>query len=349
MTHSRWFVALLCSVLLSTPVAAQNGEDTARRARDAYQSLDYPVAAALFRRALAASGEDALPDSLRPQVYTYLGATELFRARRQAADSAFLNALAEDPRHRPNAMIFPPEVTDVFQTVRRGSRYVKAIPPHDTTIVVGDPAYLISLYASARHEIDVDLLHEDGRFARSLYSGTIGDSMIVRWDGRTDGGREPADERLMVQITSARGTGGGRIVRLPLTVRAIREDTLLPPPPPADSQLLRERSAPDPAMRALAVGVVGGLAAIALPALAAESPNGPERFILGATLGLSGVIGFIAQRPGRQLSGNVAANREEREAWERAVEEIHEQNVSRRQVRLRISAGAPRVIDEETP
>lgn len=351
MTIARWLLAvsLLGPLLGGGPIAAQDGDDLARRARNAYQSLEYQMAAALFRRALAAGGDDALPDSLRPQTYTYLGATELFRARRAAADSAFLQALLADPGYRPNALVFPPEVTDIFRSVRYDSRLVKAVPPNDTTIIVGDPAYVISLYASARHRIDVDLLYDDGSVARSLYSGTIGDSMTVRWNGRTEEDREPTDERLTVQITSAGETGVGRIVRLPLTVQAIRRDTLVPPPPPPDSQLRRERSSPEPAVRALAVGVVGGLAAIALPALVSESPEGPERFMVGASLGLAGVIGFITQRPGRRLSSNVAANREEREAWQQEVEEVEAENRRRRQVRLQISAGTPHIIDEETP
>jgi hypothetical protein len=339
----------LCLLLMSTAVSAQNAEDFLRRGRSAYQSLEYPRAAALFRRALSVQGADALSDSLRAPTYTYLGATELFRARRAAADSAFLQALAADPGYRPDALVFPPEVTDLFHTARYESRFVKVVPPEDTTIVVGDPAYELQLYASARHAITVDLLYESGRVARSLYSGTIGDSMTVRWDGRTEDDREPTDEQLMIQVASLDGSRIGRLVRVPITVRAIRGDTMMPPPPPDDKQLLRERSSFAPAIRSLAVGVVGGLAAIALPVIVSDRPNGPGRFAVGASLGLAGIVGFIAQRPDRPLTSNIAANREDREEWRRKVEEVRAENAVLRRVRLQIRSGEPRIVEEETP
>src|SRR5439155_1331599 len=109
---------LLASLLVLTvrgKVAAQQAAtDLLAQGMRAYQSLDYDQAAAILRRGLTRTVGDTLSTAERLQALTYLGASELFRDRRDAALAAFRQIAATDPRYRPSENIFPPQVTGVF-------------------------------------------------------------------------------------------------------------------------------------------------------------------------------------------------------------------------------------------
>src|SRR5438105_15400972 len=66
----------------------------------------------------------------RLQALTYLGATELFRDRRDSALAAFRQIAVTDPKYRPSEIIFPPQVTGVLQEVRPQTKTVfLQVPP----------------------------------------------------------------------------------------------------------------------------------------------------------------------------------------------------------------------------
>jgi hypothetical protein len=341
-------VAAALLVLAAARAPAQTAAELVTQGVTAYRALEFDAAAALLRRALAMTGGDALADTSRPGVWVYVGATDVFRGRRDSANTAFRQALLADPRHRPDPLVFPPEVANAFDAVRRGTAFVRVAAPRDTVIILGDQLYVARLYASALHDVAVELTLEDGRVARRLYAGPIGDSLDVRWEGLDSTGRAPLEGRLVFQVTS-RAAGRGRIVRLPLATRVVREDTLPHPPAPAAAQLLPEREPAGPALRTLGAGVLTGLFAAVLPQLIAQDGGTASgRYVVAGALGTAGVIGFLAQRPGRVIPANVAANRAARDAWQREVAMAVAENARRRRdIGLQVTAGRATAIERD--
>ena len=119
MKHRALLLALL--VALPTTLPAQSGSARAQlsRAIAAYQSLEFEVAATLLRRALA-DGSD-LSDAQRREALAYLGAAEHYRARPDSAEEVFRRLVLLAPQYRPDTLVFPPEVTSVYDEVRRGT------------------------------------------------------------------------------------------------------------------------------------------------------------------------------------------------------------------------------------
>src|SRR2546426_11384541 len=119
---------LLASLLVLTgrgrAAAQQAATDLLAQGMRASQSLDYDQAAAILRRGLTRTLGDTLSTAERLQALTYLGATELFRDRRDAALAAFRQIAITDPKYRPSEIIFPPQVTGVFQEVRQQTKTV---------------------------------------------------------------------------------------------------------------------------------------------------------------------------------------------------------------------------------
>lgn len=336
--------ALLLAVALlapaTAPLRAQSAHDLVERGLTAYRALDYDQAAALLRRGLVATGRTALPDSARATTWVYFGATQLFRGRRDSANMSFRLALAADPRCRADTLIFPPEVTDAFGVARRGTAFVRIRVPADTTVAAGGE-YPLRLYASSPHEATVALIGADGRDSRRLYVGSLADSLDLRWDPRDAAGSSPSSGTLVLQVTSRPLVGPPQVTRLPLTVRAIAADTLVPPPPPTvkDPAPGAGRMSGRP-INALAAGVLSGLAVVLLPkVVASDGDGGSARFVVGGTLGLAGVLGFAARRsPATPMA---AANRAALAAWRRAADSVSAENARRRQgARLQVTAGA---------
>jgi hypothetical protein len=319
---------------------AQEGGDALAQGLAAYRSLDYDRAATLLRQALGARGSAAFPDSVRAEAAVYLGATERFRGRLDSAAAAFRRAVAADPRHRADTLVFPPEIVQAFEAARRSTQYVHVRTALDTTITAGGGAYVVRLYASAPHDLAVTLRSERGGDARRLYAGPIGDSLAVTWDGLDAGGRHPMEGALVLEVASGTTRQRPSVVRVPITARVTGADSLALPPVP-DSLLLPERESAGPAVRALVAGLLGGVAALALPAAVSPGePGEPGRYGVGAALTLAGVVGFIVHRPGRQIPDGVAANRATREAWRRDAEAARDARGERRTgVTLRVSAG----------
>jgi hypothetical protein len=341
------YLAAALALAAAGALRAQTGAELAAQGVSAYRALEFDAAAALLRRGLGAAGTAVIPDSQRPGYLIYLGATELFRNRRDSAAAAFRQALQVDPRHRPDPLVFPPEVANTFDAVRRLTLYVRVAAPADTAFLLGDELYRVRLYASALHDVTVSVAGEDGRPLRRLYAGPVGDSLDVRWDGLDSTGRAPLEGRLVFEIVSRTSAGRQRTVRLPLATRVERDDTLALPGPAPDSLFLPERTAAGPALRALGAGLLAGAAAAVLPSLVAEDGRGTGgRIVVSASLGLAGIVGFFAERPGRPLPDHIAANAAVRAQWQRDLDRARAENARRRRdVRLRVTAGVQRAIE----
>lgn len=344
-------VAALLAVVATPGVGHAQADDLLAQGLRAYQNLDYDAAAALLRRSLTPGGDRALSDSGRARAMMYLGATELFRGRRDSALAVFRRLVLHDPRYRADQLIFPPEVSNTYDLVRRVVPAVTAVAD-DGEILLGDALYPVRLYASSFHEIQALITTDEGRVVRQLYIGPIGDSLVVRWDGLDSAGTGPARGRFALVVVSRNAQGQPlRRYQLALETTARVADSLPHPKPPAGVGLQPERGSAGPAWRSLLGGLAAGGAAALLPTLiTGESSGSDMRFVVAGTLGLTGVVGFFVQRPGRVLARNVTANRAARDAWQRQLSATIEENARRRSdVRLRIHPGRVTRVEREVP
>jgi hypothetical protein len=320
---------------------AQAADELLAQGIRAYQGLEYDAAAGLLRRSLALGGERPLGDVDRTRAHMYLGATEIFRGRRDSALASFRRLVLVDPRYRSDQLVFPPEVTNTFDAVRRAVPAV-TIAATEAEVALGDSLYPVRLYASTFHEIQALVTTDEGRLVRQLYIGPIADSLVVRWDGLDSAGTRPARGRVNLVVVSRNAQGQPlRRVQLALETSARVSDSVPHPKAPTSAQLLPERQPAGAAWRALLGGVVAGTAAAVLPNVVTGEGTGTRvRFVVAGTLGITGIVGFVTQRPGRPLPRNVAANRAVRDAWQRQVQAVIEENTRRAtDVHLKITPG----------
>lgn len=325
------------------------------RAARAYQNLEFDVAAGFLRRALAPPAGDSLPWAERARALTYLAATERFRNRADSALAVFRRLVLLDPRYRPDPLIFPPEVTALFEEVRRETKVVAVALAADTELALNGGRLVAWLHASSPHDVRVSVDAEDGRLVRPLYAGPIGDSLEVRWDGRDSTDRPMSRARVWLAVASQAGGRVQRVVRVPLELELVQADTQPHPPPIPAGQLAPERTTRGAGTRALAGGLLLGAVAIALPAATAPDsrPSG-GRFAVAGVLGLGGLVGFLTQRPGRgggegrPIPVNIEANRARREEWQRRLDAVARSNAVRlRAARLHVHAGPPERIERD--
>jgi hypothetical protein len=340
-----------CAAAAPGTLPAQAADDLLGRGIRAYQDLEYDAAAGLLRRSLALTGERPLSDADRARAFMYLGATEIFRGRRDSALTALRRLVLIDPRYRSDQLVFPPEVTNAFDLVRQAVPAV-AVAAADSEIALGDALYPVRLHASSLHEIQALVMTDGGSLVRQLYLGPIADSLVVRWDGLDSAGAQPAIGRFHLVVVSRNPRGQPlRRVLLALETTGRVPDTLPHPGPPAAAQLLPERQTGGPAWRALLGGVVAGGAAALLPAvITGEGSGSGARFVVASSLGITGIVGFLAQHPGRPLPRNIAANRAAQDEWRRQVDAVIAENSRRaRAVRLRVTPRLVTRIELEAP
>jgi hypothetical protein len=348
-SHALAWLCAIGWVLSGAPrtVRAQTSDTTFAAGVRAYRSLEFDLAAWTLRRQLARLDAAGAPAAARVQGLVYLGAVELFRGQRDSAVAAFRRIVMLDPRYRPDQLVFPPEVTGLFNGVRLRTKSAMIVMPRDSEIVPGTAPARFRVVVSSFQLVDVSLRYEDGAPFRPLYGGPIGDSLEVQWDGFDAAGGLPAVSRLLLRVASRDPSGDlAGMVQLPLDVRLSRPDTLPWPSPPADSLLLPEHARSGPALRALMGGVLVSGAVAALPAVVGGSGtrSGPRMAVAG-TIGFAGLLGYVLHRPGRTLAPNVRANQAVRDAWQRRVAAVTAENGRRRQdVRVVIQAGEPTAI-----
>ena len=330
--------------LAPAPVAAQGAADQRAAGIRAFSNLDMDAAAGLLRAATAPGIADPLPRPERVEALFYLGAAEIFRERTDSARAAFTRVLELDPTYRPNRLLFPPTVTNVFEDVRRTLRAVAVRLPDTAVFDPRDAALGIRLYASVHHDLRVELWRADGGLLRSIYSGPVGDSLEIAWDGTGRNEALVASGRYFLVAISPGPDEGVRLVQVPLQVTVAGQDTLPYPPPPSASDLLPEQRGSFEPASYLFGGVLLGAAAAALPTLLANEFDGsPARFAVGGALSIGGLIGFLTNRPGSPIAANVRANDRVRAEWRAAVDSVQAEN-ARRTPRVRVVPGEPIII-----
>ncbi len=332
------------ALLVAAPLRAQTGSasEVMTGAVRAYRDLDFDAAARLLRRVLTPPLAVGLDDAERARALTYLGAAEHYREQPDSAIAVFRRLVVLAPRHRPDTLIFPPEITRLYNAVRSSTRIVAVRLPADTEFRVGGKL-VAWLYPSTPHAVTVAISGEDGRALRTVYAGPIGDSLDVSWDGRDSTGSFATGDRLWLTVTS-RGSRGAKL-RVPLRVEVNAPDTL--PHPPPLSALLPERATRETGLRSLGGAALLAAGALTLPSLVApgERASG-TRFAVAGALSVSGLVGYLSRRAGRPLPENAAINQTRRDAWRQQDAAVTRENAGRmRAARLRIRGGSAVVLD----
>ena len=350
MNSPRAAIVLTLALAMARPrdAVAQTARELVAQGVRAYRALEYDAAVALLKRSLAEGAVGTLSTTERAQALTYLGATELFRGRRDSASLAFVDVVLLEPRYRPDELIFPPQVTNLFQEVRQATKTVSLAVPPVTEVRARTDRFTARVFTSSLADVTVTLARDDGTPVRELYTGPVADSLAVTWDGFGASDTPVPTGRYVLQVAPrGAGTNGPAARQVVLDIEQRAADTLPWPRAPTTPALLPERAPAGPAVRSLAAGVAAAAAAIVLPSVMARGSGGSDaRFAVGGAIGLAGVIGFIAQRPGRPLAANVRANAPERDAWTQRLDAVKAENATRRAtVRLVIRA-APVVTAE---
>jgi hypothetical protein len=341
----------LCGIALAlalvAPQAPAQSDGLIERGVRAYQDVDFEAAATLLRRALAGS----LSDNEQIQALDYLGAAEVFAGpqRRDSAQAAFRRLALFDPRHRPDPLVFPPQVLAVYEDVRRTTKAVRVEAPSEASFkpAVEVGGLVVRLHATSSHEIEVRISREDGAVIRTLYVGPVSDSLDVKWNGLDMNDGEVRSGRYTLSVASRRSVSAPivRVVKLPLRAEIVVPDTLALPTLP-DSLLLPEQVSLGAGTGSLATGLVAAGAAIVLPSLVADGtqPSGAQ-FAVAGVLSLAGIVGFVSE-PGKVQRRHIAANAATRAEWQRRAEAVRVENARRRDTaHLVVSVGPATVMD----
>jgi hypothetical protein len=339
---------IIAAAALAPGALAQNATALVAQAVTAYEGLELDAAAGMLRRALTPPLGDSLGSAERARALSYLGAIEVLREHRDSAVAVFRRLVLLDPLYRADTFVFPPEVTRLFDEVRVRTRVVALRVSEDTVVPLQQGWLSVWLFPSTPHDVMVTIARADGRPLRALYAGPLGDSLRVRWDGRDSTGAIAPRGSLWLTVASRAGGATDRLVQLPLDFD-VAVDTMAHPAAPGADQLLPERANRRTALRSLANGLLIGAAAISLPQIVApgEHPSG-TRLVVGGTLALSGLVGYLVQPPGRPLPDNAATNRARRDDWQRRTNAVIAENAKRQQgasFRIR-SAGRTVVIEQ---
>jgi hypothetical protein len=340
MTRSCSILLFVTTCALARALPAQSPGELMTRGVSAYQALDYDLASTLLRRCLVrdSAGGSPLPPAQRARALSYLAATELFRGRRDSAIAAFRALVLLDPSYRPDELVFPPKVTNLYVEVRRDTKVFAIETPPVTRMHGRLEPFSARLVASTLADVTVTLEREDGARIRTLYAGPVVDSLTVLWDGLTSEGAPPPDGRYALRITPRTPDGRGRrALTVPLEIKRLQTDTL---PWPEQPQLAPERSARGPALGALGAGLVAGGMTFLLPSVISRGTTASSaRFAVGVGLSASGIAGFLMRRRGRPTGTNADANTVKRAAWQDRVNAVRTENAERRAgARLEIRA-----------
>jgi hypothetical protein len=219
-----------------------------------------------------------------------------------------------------------------------GSPDVRVIATRDTSIVAGTGSYRIRLVSASPVHVTVTVERPGGQ-AREILSQMVSDVSELGWDGLDENGNVvEGAAALRFDLRSPEGRTDR--LDLPLTIRTTGGDTVPHPGLPADTARILKRASTLPSIATLAAGLLAGAAAVALPSAVARDGRGaPVRFAIGGTLGLTGVLGFFAQREQQIDEEAMERNRLTREAWSAALGATIEENRERRLVQLHIVAG----------
>jgi hypothetical protein len=334
-------LALFASLVGAGALGAQRVDPLAR-AMKAYTDLDYDVAAQSFRTALALEGAARLSDADRARALMHLGATEVFRGRRDAAVQSFRTLIVLDPRYRPDVVVFPPEVSTLYQESRIGVRATSVLVPASANIRTVADRLLIRVFSASLHDVRVTITDGLGAPVRVMYDGAVGDSLELLWNGRDGLGRLREEGSYRLRVTSRSFEGRDeREVEIPLQLVRVATDTLPWPGDLEENAFRPETLITTEGRRYLATGLVAAALVAVLPSVVGSDNGGSSlRFGVAALLGAGGVFGLKrASRP-IPIAENMTWNRERRAAHAREIERIRAENEARRQSNgLRITSG----------
>jgi len=354
---NRYFAVALTAVALLVPAQAraQSASTLLDQGVRAYQIREYDGGVWMLRRALAAEGGDALSNAETARALLYLTATEVARNQRDSALAAARRLILLDPRYRPDES-FPAPVLAVYQEARRTAPSVSIRAAGDTSIRPGAETFVVRLGSSTSPDVTANVTSPDGRVVRTLFSGTLKDSVDLRWNGLDGSGKVPAPGRYLIQVTprSQRGSTASAnwTLRLPLELTQPSVDTTPLPPAPPDSLFRPERGNSNAAVRALIPGLAAATAIIVLPKVVASGEDASgARLVVGGAVTIAGIAAFFSHHPGQRIPANEEYNRNLRETWQRNSQEIARRNADRmRQSRMTIRPGAPTLVtSSETP
>ncbi len=351
MTRARRPIFLLAVLLIACPTAARGQSATylLEQGIRAYNELELNDAIDLLERALRFSENGGLTRTDRARALTYMAAIQVFRGDPDSAATVFRNLVVTDPRYTPDELIFPPEVTSVFQAVRRETKVVAVEAEGESQFQIGGGWFSVWLFASSDHLITAEIRRVDETPTRVLYTGPIAESLQLRWDGRDASGEPATTGEYVLSVVSRDSLRRTlRTVRMPLDIELQRPDTLDFPAPPTDSLFRPERSPNRPAFEALAGGLLAGAAAFLVPSVVA--PNAVDvsagGYVVAGALAAAGITGFLVSGPGQALDDNVEYNESLRRQIQQRTEEIARQNAAlRNQATLRIRTRRPTVLE----
>lgn len=354
MTRLPFTLLLGAVVSLSLPAVAQAqaASDFLDQGIKAYAVREYDGGAWLLRRALSVEGAGALNTNDAARATMYLMAIEVVRNQRDSALAAARRLVVLDPRMRPDDQSFSPQVIAIYQEARRSTPSVTIRAPGDTEIRPGSGVFVVRLGSATAPEVTAAVTSADGRVVRTLYSGTIRDSVDVRWNGLDASGNTPPAGRYAIVVAPAgKDRRSAWTLRLPLELARPSVDTMPLPPAPPDSLFRPERGNYKSAWQALIPGIVAAGAIVVVPNLVAEGEHASgARLVVGATVAVAGVAAFFSHHPGQRIPANEQYNRSLRETWKRNVAETSRRNADRmRGATLVIRPGAPSLTTADTP
>ncbi len=223
--------SLLGLGLMVTSLAAQErGATPLERGIAAYAALDFTATIVHLRSALALPGAALIPDSVQAAMLGYLGAAEFMSGRVQAARDAFRDALQRAPLFRLDTLVFPPLLTEAFESLRSETLFVTITMMPDGAVPSRGTSRGFLLHASFPHRAIVVVEFESGRRWTGLYDGEIRDSLRVRWrdaDDSTLGDSAVGDAasavpvEFTVEVISLSARGRMRRVRIPFRVEPV--------------------------------------------------------------------------------------------------------------------------------
>lgn len=329
------------ALFLPPPLSAQTAKVLLTEGIAAHGDLEFVAAARLLSRALNADLKPPLSGADRDRALMYLGSAHVNQTEREQAAAAFRSLVIANPRYRPDTLVFPPRVTDLFTEVVQTTKSVAVEIAAQQTLTATAKEFPIRVRASSAHQITATILGPSGDTVASLFDGPITDTLTLTWNGLTAEQKPIPSGSYRLEIASKLSpTAVVRAVRIPLEIQTTVAEVTPSLPRPPDSLFLPERRPIGPAVALLVPGVaLGGLVMI-------PRGLGGARFVFGVAIATGGVVGYVLKHPGRPIPENVAANERVRADWTRRAEAAREQARQRGAQRVVIRAGPPERIEE---
>jgi hypothetical protein len=304
MPRIRRVLSFHVLLLLAFPgvARAQCEMDLVEAGVQAYRDLELDAATDLLNGAVSVNASSPC-SATDARALTYLGAAHWLAERPDAATRAFTQAVIRAPRFRPDAFEFPPEVTALFDEVRRSTPSVAATLPD--YVAIGPDAeetLFIRLAASTDHTVEV-VVRDDGLPVQTIYRGPVvagPRGTLVEWNGRGFGGELVSTGWYDLEIVSM--DEQARPLRKVVVVLTVESDAPVEPEPPTEPAALDTAAVqaltprPPSLWKAVAVGgagLLGGALVLAGPSALEGGQGTWARYPVAGSLGVAGIIGFV--------------------------------------------------------